>query len=186
MPRTQPGRSGRSTGRRDVARDRVEALRERAARDPEALRRHVSRAVRVPAPDLEAVQPEPLGEVVHLRLDGEGRLEVAVAPHRARVHVVRVDDRRVEADVRAAVEAGERRHHDVRGRRPPGHVGAVVDQDPGVARRRSVPSARAAVRSVKTHGSRVGLATNSSSRSNTIFTGRLTCRARSAAMMSIG
>jgi hypothetical protein len=50
----------------------------------------------------------------------------------------------------------------------------------------SVPSSRAAVRSVKTHGSRVGLATNSSSRSNTIFTGRLTCRARRAAMMSMG
>ena len=54
------------------------------------------------------------------------------------------------------------------------------------SRASSVPSARAAVRSVKTHGSRVGLATNSSSRSNTIFTGRPTWRARSAVMMSIG
>ena len=129
-----PARSERPLdGPADVARGRVEALGERAARDPETLRRDVSRAIRVPAPDLQAVQPEPLGEVVHLRLDGEGGLEVAVPPHRARVHVVRVDDRRVEPDARAAVEAGERGHHDVRGRRSPGHVGAVVDQDPGVA-----------------------------------------------------
>ena len=54
------------------------------------------------------------------------------------------------------------------------------------SRASSVPSDRAAVRNVKRHGSRVGLATNSSSRSNTILTGRWTCRARSAAMMSIG
>jgi hypothetical protein len=100
----------------DVARHRVEALRQRAARDPEPLGRDVARAVRVPAPHLETVQAEPLGQVIHLRLHGEGGLEVPVAPHRARVDVVRVDDRRVEADVRTAVEAGERRHHDVRGR----------------------------------------------------------------------
>ena len=54
------------------------------------------------------------------------------------------------------------------------------------ARARSVPSFLAAVLMWITHGSRVGLAMNSSIRSKTIFTGRRTWRARRAAITSIG
>src|SRR6185295_6128512 len=52
-PPAGTGRPG--DGQLDVASDRVEAFGERAAGNPQALRRHVSRAVRVAAPDLEAV-----------------------------------------------------------------------------------------------------------------------------------
>ena len=48
------------------------------------------------------------------------------------------------------------------------------------------PETSAAVRSRISQGSRVGLATNSSSRSNSTLTGRPTRRASSAAITSIG
>jgi hypothetical protein len=54
------------------------------------------------------------------------------------------------------------------------------------ARASSRPSPSAAVRKWITHGSRVGLAMNSSMRSKASFTGRPARRDRSAAMMSMG
>ena len=135
---------------------------------------------------LEPVHAEPVGQVVHLRLDRERGLEVAVAAHRARVGVVRVGDRRVEAHARA------------RGRvRPPSRASRTASSSPTRRRRRcrssraqsrasSRPSRSAAVRRRIAHGSRVGHATNSSTRSNSIFTGRRRAAPSSAAMTSIG
>ncbi len=52
---------------------------------------------RVEPADRHAIQAEAVGQVVHLRLDGERALEIAVAPHGARVGIVGVDDGGVEA-----------------------------------------------------------------------------------------
>ena len=126
----------------DRRRRRLEALGHRERGEHEPLRVHVARLRYVPPAQLEPVHPEALGQFVHLRLHGERGLGVAVAAHRARVRVVGVGDRRVEADVRHAVEARDGREHHVGGRRAPGGVGAVVDRDVGVAREQAPVAVR--------------------------------------------
>ncbi len=93
----------------------------------------VARSGDVAAADLQLLEAEALGQLVHLALDGEGRFEVAVAAHRARVGVVRVGDRGVEAHDRAPIETSHRREHHVGRGRAPRDVGAVVDHDVAVA-----------------------------------------------------
>ena len=116
--------------------------RQRAV-DPLAGRKRVARRERVQQPELDRVDPERRGELVHLRLAREAGLDGAEAAHRAARRVVRVDDRRLEPRVRHRVgAAGERGGVRADGRRARG-VGAAVEQDPhldgdepAVARRR--------------------------------------------------
>ena len=89
--------------------------------------------VRVQQAELEGVDARLLGELVHVRLEGEGQLRRAVAAHGLRVGVVRVDAGGLEAHVRHLVEAGRRHHHDRgRGRAPRG-IGAIVKNEADVA-----------------------------------------------------
>ena len=86
---------------------------------------------RVPQPQLDRVDVERGGELVHLRLGGEAGLHGAEAAHRAAGRVVRVDGGRLEQRVRrrrtgpTAKRGGVRGH----GRRARG-VRAAVEQDP--------------------------------------------------------
>ena len=82
--------------------------RERAL-DHLAGRQRVARRERVQQPELDGVDPERGGELVHLRLAGEARLHGAEAAHRAARRVVRVDAGRLDQRVRHVVRpAGER------------------------------------------------------------------------------
>ena len=132
-PAPPPGRGRLPRRPGHLALDRVQALGHRAGGDDAALRIHVARSGGVAAPDLDAIEAEPLGQVVHLGLDGERALEVAVAAHRARVRVVGVDDAGVEAHRGDAVEPGGGGEHHVGCRRAPRDVGAVVDHHARVA-----------------------------------------------------
>ena len=93
-------------------------------------RERVARAERVQEAQLDRVDLERGGELVHLRLVREAALDGAEAAHRAAGRVVRVDagrlDQRVLDLVRAAGERGRVRA-DGRARRG---VGAAVEQDP--------------------------------------------------------
>ena len=138
-----PAGAGRaSDGLAHLALDGVQALGHAAGGDDAALRIHLARPGRVAATDLQLVQAQALGQVVHLGLDGERALEVAVAPHGARVGIVGVDDGGVEAHGGDAVESGRRGQHHVGRGRAPGDVGAVVDHHAGVAREESAVPVR--------------------------------------------
>ena len=63
---------------------------------------------RVQQPQLDRVDPELGGELVHLRLGGEARLHGAEAAHRAARRVVRVDAGRLDQRVRDLVRADAR------------------------------------------------------------------------------
>ena len=93
-------------------------------------RERVARPERVQQPQLDRVDLERGGELVHLRLVREAALDGAEAAHRAAGRVVRVDagrlDQRVLDLVRADSEGGRVRA-DGRARRG---VGAAVEQDP--------------------------------------------------------
>ena len=95
-------------------------------------RQRVAGLERIQQPQLDRVDPERLGEPVHLRLTGEADLHRAEAAHRPARRVVGVDDRALDQGVvdpvRAERERGGVRDH---GRRA-GGVGAAVEQDPDV------------------------------------------------------
>ncbi len=98
--------------------------------DPLAGRQDVAGRERVPEAELDRVDLERDGELVHLRLGREARLHGAEAAHRAAGRVVRVDAGRLEQSVRDRVRpARERRRvrcHGGRARR----VRAAVEEDP--------------------------------------------------------
>ena len=95
-----------------------------------ARRQPVAGLERVEQPQLDRVDLERRGELVHLRLGREARLHGAEAAHRAARRVVRVDrralDQRVVDAVRADGEGGGVRDHGGRAR----GVRAAVEQDP--------------------------------------------------------
>ena len=127
-----PARRQRRGGAANLVADRIKALSHRARGDDEALGVHVAGLDGVAAAQFEPVHAQPVGQLVHLAFHGEGRFQVAVAAHRSRVGIVRVDDRRVEPHAGTAIEPGHRGKHHVRRRRAPGDVRAVVDGDVGV------------------------------------------------------
>ena len=90
------------------------ALEDLAGQEPVALPQPV------PLPELERVHAEPLGELVHLRLDGERDLRRPRTAHAAGRRVVREHDPAVELDVRPAVGTGRR--------------GERLDHEPGAER----------------------------------------------------
>ena len=95
----------------------------------------------VPQAELERIQAQLRGQLVHLRLDGERDLRRARAAHAAGRGVVREDHPAVQLDVRPAVgtgRRGERLDHEPgseRGVRP--GVGKHVDLEGGERRRRA-------------------------------------------------
>ena len=105
------------------------ARRQRARHDLPG-RERASRLERVQEPQLDRVDVERGGELVHLRLGREARLHRAEAAHRTARRVVRVDGEAVDPDVVDRVRAdGERaRVRDDRGRAR--RVRAAVDEDP--------------------------------------------------------
>ena len=105
-----------------------EALLEAAGLEVHPLRRRLARILRVLQPHLQRVDAERRGELVHVLLDGEGRLQVAVAAKRAGIGIVRVHRGRVVLAVRDAVQRRDGLHHHERRRRAPGGVRAVVVQ----------------------------------------------------------
>ena len=82
--------------------------RERAF-DPLAGRKHVARGEGIQQAQLDRVDPERRGELVHLGLAGEARLDGPEPAHRATGRVVRVDDGRLEVGVRDGVRGRRRR-----------------------------------------------------------------------------
>src|SRR5262249_11149487 len=72
----------------DLLRGGVETLAHRERREREALRVDVAGLRRVTPSELEPIDPELVGEIVHLRLDRERGLRVAVAAHRAGIRIV--------------------------------------------------------------------------------------------------
>jgi hypothetical protein len=90
----------------------------------------VARPEGVQEPELDRVDPERRGELVHLRLGGETGLHRPEAAHRPAGRVVRVDARRLDQRIRDLVGA-EREARRVRGDggRARG-VGTAVEQDP--------------------------------------------------------
>ncbi len=129
--------SGSGSGTGIAAAARITSAIGQRSRQHLARRQGVARLERVQQPQLDRVDPERLGEAVHLRLGGEADLHRAEAAHRPAGRVVRVDDRALDQRVVDAVgaerEAGGVRDH---GRRA-GGVGAAVEQDPSRARRRA-------------------------------------------------
>ena len=82
-PTSQPAPSGAGAPRPEASAslDRVEALRQPVAGDRDVVRLGARREISgspghddVAAPELERVQPEPAGQLVHRRLDRERRL----------------------------------------------------------------------------------------------------------------
>ena len=145
-PGSRSGSRGSSSGGGgSSAAARADHLGDRQrARDPLAGRQHVAGRERVQQPQLDRVDPERGGELVHLRLGGEAGLHGAEAAHRAARRVVRVDDGRLDQRVRhrvrpAANDGGVRAD---RGRAR--GVGAAVEQDPH-AHVDELPVARRAV-----------------------------------------
>ena len=133
-----PGRvTGSRTGRvgRRRHRDRRAGIdhlaHRRAPVQHLAGRQHGTRPERVPSPQLEGIDPEHRGELVHLGLVGERHLRRAEPAHRAAGRVVRVDRRPLQQGVRHLVRSGRERRrvpdHGGRGRR----VRAAVDQHAG-------------------------------------------------------
>ncbi len=99
--------------------------------------KRASRLERVQQPQLDRIDVERGGELVHLRLGGEARLHRAEAAHRAARRVVRVDGEAVDQDVVDRVRADRERAgvRDDRGRAR--RVGAAVDAGSACARRRA-------------------------------------------------
>ena len=90
----------------------------------------VARRERVQQPELDRVDAERGGELVHLRLGREARLDGAEAAHRAAGRVVRVDARRLDQRVLDRVRP-DRERGGVRGDRGrAGGVRAAVEEDP--------------------------------------------------------
>src|SRR5262249_26697796 len=98
---------------RDLALHPLETLRHRARGADGTWRVDVAALRCVPPPEVHGIDAEAFRQLVHLRFDGERALEVAVPAHRARVRVVRVDDRRVEAHRLHAIQAHDGRQHHV-------------------------------------------------------------------------
>ena len=89
-------------------------------------------AQEVPAPELDGVHGQPLGELVELHLEGEAGLHGAVAALGPARRLVRVDAPRVEAVRRHAVGRREELSAVVGRHQPERRVGAAVEDDPGV------------------------------------------------------
>ena len=90
----------------------------------------VARLERVQQPQLDGVDPELLGEQVHLRLAREAGLHSAEAAHRAARRVVRVDRRRLDQRVVDPVGPERERGGVRRDRGRARRVRAAVEQDP--------------------------------------------------------
>ena len=99
-------------------------------------RERVAALDRVQQAQLDRVDAERLGQHVHLRLGREAHLHGAEAAHRAARRIVRVDRRALDQGVVDAVRA-DREGRGVRDHRGRARgIGATVDQDPHVRRRR--------------------------------------------------
>ena len=75
--------------------------------------------------ELQGIHADRLGHLLHVRLDGERRLQVAVAAERAGVGVVGIDRLEAAFHRRHPEMGGEGPHHHVRHRRPPGGMGIL-------------------------------------------------------------
>ena len=107
----------------------VDAAQERVGRRQRQVGDLVAVGV-VAAPQLDGVEVEPLGQLVHGRLEYEGRLDVAGRSEGHDGPGVGVGHPLAGADVLAAVEVLERARHG--GRLARHRVGAGVDDDVGV------------------------------------------------------
>ena len=106
----------------------VQALRQAGGvRQDLSRRRGVAMVERVDAPDGPAVEPQPLGQVVHQRLVRDGGLRNAEAAEGAGGRVVGVDGARAHACVGHLVGSHAVHGHAVRHRRSPRGVGAGVE-----------------------------------------------------------
>src|SRR5205823_10491718 len=126
------------------------------------------------------VEPQRLGDPLHVHFDGELRLRRAESAERAVRRRVGEHGSTIDAHVLAAVwasgvnaAAGE--HHGTER-----DVCTAIEHDLDIHRDES-PIARESVRCLTTEGCRLVVASMSSTRSYTIFTGRFTLCARTAA-----
>jgi hypothetical protein len=107
---------------------------------------HRAGADGVPQPQLERIEPELRGELVHRALVGEADLRRAEAAHRAAGRVVRVDDRRLDEDVRHLVRPGCERGRVAEHGRRGGRIRTAVQQeahvggDESAVPRRAIPN----------------------------------------------
>ena len=126
------GRAGapRPRGGSSAAARRITSAVGQRALDHLAGRQRVAGRERVQEAQLDRVDPERRGELVHLRLGGEAGLHGAEAAHRAARRVVRVDAGRLDQRVRHVVRAARERGGVRRDRRRRRGVGAAVEQDP--------------------------------------------------------
>src|SRR5262249_40423199 len=72
---------------------RFQTLDEVGGPEAPARSRHVARPVRVADPEVDGIEASGVRQLVHLRLDREGDLRVAVAAELAAGMLVRVDER---------------------------------------------------------------------------------------------
>ena len=109
----------------------IEALRQAGrVREHLARRRDIAVVQRIEAPDGPAVEPQPLGQIVHQRLVGDGGLRHAEAAEGAGRRVVGVDGARGNPRVGHLVGPHAVHRHAVGHRRPPRRVGAGIEVGP--------------------------------------------------------